>query len=438
MLADLLVQGRFVADVERRRRVRGKKQDARFVGDAGIGLVEDRAAKLESLEKTGVAVGVGAGEDAIALGQAAVEQVRPDEEFFGQLGDFVGAVLEDEQNLVEFRALDLEFLAVDLVSDIAAFAVVGHLERLECDFPGVDFVVPAGFRGQAGVARAVLLQQRLQVCDDVLGQVLQVPARLFKIGFDLVRFFAVLVDIEKGNPADANRKQFFHVGLREVANHLPAERLEFRVHCGDDRLVGFALLDGLVEPLLDEDAFEGAEVQFVLELLLPQLELLLEQFNELPGVFAQYVGHRQFDRMIVLDDHKAAGDGRLAIREGVQGIHEFPGIHTRGALDFDLRFFGGEIIDGFDLELAFAGRVFDGSDQRFRGGPRRNLLDDDRGFIPELDLGADFDAPLAVGIVPRVHLAAGGEIRQAFERLFLEDGDLRLEQLGKIMREDAR
>ena len=59
-------------------------------------------------------------------------------------------------------------------------------------------------------------------------------------------------------------------------------------------------------------------------------------------------------------------------------------------------------------------------------------------FVLDLDLGADLDLACAVLIFARVHQAAGLKIRQALERLLLENGDLRLEQFGKIVRQNAR
>ena len=55
-----------------------------------------------------------------------------------------------------------------------------------------------------------------------------------------------------------------------------------------------------------------------------------------------------------------------------------------------------------------------------------------------LILRADFDLARAVLVFARVHQAAGLEIGQALERLLLENGDLRLEQLREIVRQNAR
>ena len=147
------------------------------------------------------------------------------------------------------------------------------------------------------------------------------------------------------------------------------------MHRGDDGFVRFALLDALVDAFLDEDSFQRAEVEFVLELFLLEFQLALEQADELLGVFAQDFAHGHFHRAIVADHDDAAGDGDFAIGEGVERINQFFGIDALRAFDFDLDFFRREIVDGFDLQLAFARRVFDGADERFGGGGGRDFLD---------------------------------------------------------------
>ena len=92
------------------------------------------------------------------------------------------------------------------------------------------------------------------------------------------------------------------------------------MHRRHDRLVGSALLDLFVKAFLDKDPFQRAEVQFVLELLLLQLEFAFEDVHELRGVFSQHFRDGHFHRPIVLDDDDAAGRGDLAVGKRVEGI----------------------------------------------------------------------------------------------------------------------
>ncbi len=89
--------------------------------------------------------------------------------------------------------------------------------------------------------RAVLLEQRFEVADDVLGQVLQVLARLGEVGLHLLHLLAVLVDVEQRNAADAHLQQPLDVRVGQLANELFPERLEALVHRGEHGLVGLAL-----------------------------------------------------------------------------------------------------------------------------------------------------------------------------------------------------
>ena len=87
------------------------------------------------------------------------------------------------------------------------------------------------------------------------------------------------------------------------------------MHRGEHRFVGFALLDLLVNAFLDENAFQRAEMQFVLELASPcSSSSRLSIVHQLRRVLAQHFGHGHLHRPIVSDDHDAAGDGRLRNR----------------------------------------------------------------------------------------------------------------------------
>ena len=227
-------------------------------------------------------------------------------------------------------------------------------------------------------------------------------------------------------------------GVGQFANQLLAERLEALVHRGQHGLVGLALLDPLVDALLDEDALQRAEMQFVLELGFLELQLALERLHQLGGVLAQHLGHGHLDRPVVPDDDDAAGDGDFAIGEGIERIHQLLRADAAGRLDLDLHLLRREIVDALDLDLALVRGVLDGADQRIGRGRGRDFLDDDRGLVLDLDLGADLDLAGAVLVAARVHEAAGLEVGQALEGLLLEDGDLRFQQLGEVVRQDAR
>ena len=151
------------------------------------------------------------------------------------------------------------------MADVTGLAVVRHFEGFKRDFLRINFVVPARFR-EARIDRAILGEQGFEAADDVLGKVLEILARLGQVAFYPLHLLAVLVDVKKGDAADAHGEQALHVRLREFPDQFLAERLEPFVNGGQDGFIGFALLDPFVDALLDKDPLQGPEVEFVLEL----------------------------------------------------------------------------------------------------------------------------------------------------------------------------
>ena len=72
-----------------------------------------------------------------------------------------------------------------------------------------------------------------------------------------------------------------------LAHQLPLERLEPVIHRRHHRLVRLALLDLLVDALLDEDALQRAVMQFVLQLLLAQFQFALQDGRPAASVFSR-------------------------------------------------------------------------------------------------------------------------------------------------------
>src|SRR4051812_16202883 len=104
LLADFLVQSRFIFNVKLLRSVGSEKENFRLLRNAKIFLVEDRPAKGEAFQICRVAVGITQSEDPISLRQRPIDQIRPDKHFFRQLNNLEMPILKHEQKLVEFRA----------------------------------------------------------------------------------------------------------------------------------------------------------------------------------------------------------------------------------------------------------------------------------------------------------------------------------------------
>src|SRR5262249_16418718 len=153
----------------------------------------------------------------------------------GQFDDLVVAVFEHEQDLVELRAFGIELITRNLVADVAGFAIVSDLESFERDFFGVHFVVTAGF-GQAWIQWAVLGEKAFQMSDDVFGEVLEIFARFAEFAFGFLDLLAMLVDVEKGDSANADLEQAIDIGVADFAKQFLTERFKTVIYGRDDGL----------------------------------------------------------------------------------------------------------------------------------------------------------------------------------------------------------
>src|SRR5436190_506061 len=310
------------------------------------------------------------------------------------------AIPEDHQELVELGAVHLELVTGNFVADVTGLAIVSHFEGFECDLARVYFVEAAAL-GQARIERAIFFEQSFQMANHVFGEALEVLLGLGQLSLGLLHLLTMLVDIEEGNPADAYLEEALDVRIDKFTNELALERLEAFVNGLENRLVAAALFDLLVDALFDEDSFQGAEMEFVIQLGKPHFELALQQFHKLLRVRFQDFTHCHLDRTIVADENQPAGDRDFAIGKSVERVDKLVRAYARGSPHLDFNLFRGEIVEALDLDFAFAGSVLDGCDQRFGGGGRRNLFDQDGCIILGLYLGPHDDAPAAILITSR-------------------------------------
>src|SRR5207247_3945173 len=84
LLIDLLIGRRFVADVEFLHCISLKEEDLGLFRNAKVFLVENRAAKGETLQISSLAVGVSESEHTVPFRQSTIDQVRSDEHLLRQ------------------------------------------------------------------------------------------------------------------------------------------------------------------------------------------------------------------------------------------------------------------------------------------------------------------------------------------------------------------
>ena len=266
----------------------------------------------------------------------------------------------------------------------------------------------------------------------------EVVVHLLLLGEDVLDRLAVLVDVELGDAADRDLEQALHVVKRHVAAQLGAVRLEALDHGLLHALVRLLLLDALVDALLHEDAVEGAGVEEVVQLREADLQLAAREEHEPVHVLLQDLRDRHQLRTPRVQHDRARGDGALAVGERVErGLHLVLRL-ARRELQLDLDVLGGEVVDLAHLHLLLLDRVLDVVDERVRGLAPRERGDHELVLVAVLDDGAHLHLAEAVLVLAHVHDAAGLEVGVELERLLLDEGDLRLEELDEVVREDRR
>ena len=186
-------------------------------------------------------------------------------------------------------------------------------------------------------------------------------------------------------------KQPFDIRISELPNEFFRKRFETIVNSAEDSFVRFALLDFFVNALFDEDAFQRAKMQFVVQLALFDLQLALIKLHRLRRVLAQHLRSRHLDGPIVFDDRDAARDRDFAIRERIKRLDQLLRGDAGRRLQFDLNVLRSVIINAANLEFALINGGFDRSDQTLRGRARRNFRDDDCVFVLRLNFRANFN-----------------------------------------------
>ena len=170
---------------------------------------------------------------------------------------------------------------------------------------------------------------------------------------------------------------------------------------------------------------------------LADLQFAPQQVQQTLGVGAEDVGDGHLAGAVLVEDDGVAGDGLLAVGEGVERLD---GLFLRGVggqrqLDFDV--LRGEVVDAFDLQLLFLDGVLDARGKRFGGLAEGKLADHDLVLVAGLDDRAHPELAESVVVFARIEQPARHEIREELEGLLLEDGDLRLQQLDEVVRHDV-
>ncbi len=361
----------------------------------------------------------------VAFEDADVLDARGIERLVAHLRHQVVARLGEEDHVVDIGAVAHVFVFLHRVADAeeSSFAVnvefgVGHDH-----FRRFDAVELPQF-GAPVAALSVFLLYPAVPGHGIVGQMVQVVTDAFHLLLDALDLVVGLGGVVFRDADEAQFGQFHHILVR----HLPAQQFlegcEPFVHRFVCLLARAFALDGLVDLVFDEDAFQRGHVPLLVELAQTDAKLRAEQVFGAFGAAAQNFAHADEVGLLLGDDARVGRDGDLAVGKCVEGVDGLVGRFVRADVDDDLHLFGGVVVHLLDLYLS----LFVGLDDRLLDGFGRgavgNLGDGERAFVDLRDACTDLHhaAPQSVVVARHVDETARLEVGIEHERFASQAG----------------
>ena len=207
------------------------------------------------------------------------------------------------------------------------------------------------------------------------------------------------------------------------------------MHLGIFFLFALALLDLLVDAVLEENLGQRLGVEQVLLLGEVDFQFALQVFQQLVGVAAQHFGDAHLHRAVFTDHGHIHRDRHRTVGVHVKPLHRLFRIVAAGRHHLDFHLVGGVVIHARNLDFVLFGGFFDRCDQCFGGGGRRNFTDD-QVAADDFDLRAQRDLAVAVVVLAHIHQPALLEIGIKLELLSPQHRDFGFEQLVEVVRHD--
>ena len=370
-----------------------------------------------------------------------------DEYFFPDTDDLVGAVLIEDDDIVEVRAVADELVLLQARADESFLAVDIQLLVGLYDFRSLDAVEAAYFR-EAGMILAVFVLDKAEPVGRHLYHIRQVAVDfrhlILHAGDGLVGF----VLIEFGDALHLDFQQPEDILLRHLAHELRIERGQPLVDILAEfiRAVGVLERLALIDAFLDEDAFERCKVQRLHQLAATDEQFLAQQLLGVIDRAAQHLGNGEETRLVLIDNTAVGRDADFAVRTGIQGIDGLVGTGPRHQMNQDFHARRRHVLHLAHLDLAFLGGLQDAVDElagllrRTRGLAEGYLRDGEGLGVALLDFRTHphHAASLAVVVFRHIDAAPRGEVRIELEGLVVEISDSRIAQLVQVMRQDLR
>ena len=368
-----------------------------------------------------------------------VQDVLAHIDLVGNLGDLELAILVEDDDVVDVRAVADKLILLESRADEAVGPVdveflvgLGHLA-------GHDGVELADDRA-ARILGAILGLETLKPLDGVVGQVGEV---VIDLGDTVVEASDVLlglvaVVLDDALHRDLEQAQQVVAGDLAVELGLVGRQALVDVLEGALLVLGVFKLLILVDALLDKDLLERDAVQGLHGLAPLYLEFLAQDVARAVHAVAQHVAHGQELRLLVHDDAAVGPDGDFAVGKGIEGIDGDVAARARLQRDDDLGRGAGVVLDLAYLDLAALARLEDRLDDVARGLAIGHILDQQGLVVEFLDLGPDAHvaAALAVVVVAHVDVAARLEVGVEVELLATQVVDGGIDDLVEVMGQD--
>ena len=257
----------------------------------------------------------------ILLEDVGIEDVLPHKLLVGYGSNDIASVAEEEDDIVDVRAVGHKLVLLQAGADEALFAVdVEFLVGFD-DFGRVDDVEVAQF-STAGELLAVLLLQHTEPLYRILYDVGQVVLYLLHVvlqtGNQLFRL--VRVELQDAGHLDFHQFQDIFLGHFTHKRGVVGSEAVVDVLAGSIHVLGLFKLAVLVDALFDEYLLQRGEVQAFQKFVLAYLQFASQQVQCVVHRLAQYVAHVEEVRLSLVDDAAVGRDAYLAVGKGIQGI----------------------------------------------------------------------------------------------------------------------
>ena len=354
-----------------------------------------------------------------------------DENLVRDLDDPVFARPLHAQKFVEFVAQN-RIVGLDGGADVTVFAIPADFDVVE-RHPGAVDLFKLFDLGAARKFARVFFQKFLEAGDRVFHQMREFFVDVGDLRLDLAQFALVLLNVEPGDAPHRERQKFVHILVGHVAPEHGAERRQPGMDAAVLFLLASALLDLLVDAVLEEDLRQRLGMKKLVLAVQGQFQLFAEILQKFFGIAVNDLMHGHHRRAPLLDDREIGRDGDCAIGIHIERVQRLFRVVAAGRHHFDVDLFGGVVVDRSDFDLVAFGGLFDRSDQTFGGGGVRDLPDDE---LAALDLDARPQSEFAdpVGILPHIHKPPLREIGIEFKLLFAEHRDLRAQKFAEVVR----